>query len=332
MFNVNQKGAITRFLFNVAYTQKLRSIKSGRTGKLWDIILKKVRDQIGVKKMKYMVTGSAPLSGDMQDFARVVFNCPLIQGYGLTETVSAGTVQRVDDFSNENIGPCVHATEIKLVDVPDMNYLSSDKPYPRGEIWIRGPTVTCGYYKEREKTDEAFILEDDSKYHWFATGDIGMWLGTGCLKIIDRKKNLIKPPHGEYIALEKLESAYKNCTFLDLICVYVDSDHFDCVAILTANRDRLTAWAVSQKIPGTEDFVSLCKNPKVKEFVLFELKNTGRKLKLRSIETVRNITLCPEEWTPQNCMLTSAMKLNRSEIVKRFKKDIEAMYNELSKE
>jgi len=291
-----------------------------------------VRDTLGIKHMKYMVTGSAPLSGDMHDFARVVFNCPLIQGYGLTETVSAGTVQRIDDHSNENIGPCVHSTEIRLVDVPDMGYTTTDKPHPRGEIWIRGPTITQGYYKEHEKTREAFInSEDNSPYQWFASGDIGMWIDNGSLKIIDRKKNLIKPPHGEYIALEKLESCYKNCTYLDIICVYVDSQHFDCVAIVTPNRERLTAWAISQKLSNTDNFPLLCENPTVMEFLLTEIKNTGRKMKLRSIETVKSIKICPFEWTPQNGMLTSAMKLNRNEVIKKYREDIDNMYAEIEK-
>jgi len=156
-----------------------------------------------------------------------------------------------------------------------------------------------------------------------------LWLDNGNLKIIDRKKNLIKPPHGEYIALEKLESCYKNCTYVDLICVYVDSSHFDCVAIVTPNRERLTAWATSQTLPNTDNFPVLCEDPKVKDFLLSEIRATGRKMKLRSIETIRSITISPFEWTPQNNMLTSAMKLNRNEIVKKYKKDIERLYEDM---
>jgi len=327
---VNKKGAISVNLFNLAYKQKLRSLKSGRRSSVWDLIIKKVREKLGIKNMKYMVTGSAPLSGDMHDFARVVFNCPLIQGYGLTETVSAGSVQRTDDFSNENIGPCLTNVEMKLVDVPDMNYRSTDLPNPRGEIWIRGPSITQGYYKDEAKTNEAFFeSDDDSPYKWFASGDIGMWLPNGSLKIIDRKKNLIKPQHGEYIALEKLESVYKNCTYIDLICVYVDSLHFNCIAIVTPNRERLTAWAVTQKLPNTDNFVELCKNQKLQQFLLSEIRTTGRKLKLRSIEDIKKIAISPFEWTPQNNMLTSAMKLNRNEIVKKYKEDIAKMYEEI---
>jgi len=125
----------------------------------------------------------------MQDFARVIFNCPLLQGYGLTETVSNGSVQRIDDWSAENIGPPLKSIEFKLVDVKDMNYLSTDKPHPRGEIWIRGAPVTAGYYKAEDKTKESYMPSSDgSPYKWFATGDIGMILPNGNFKIIDRKK------------------------------------------------------------------------------------------------------------------------------------------------
>ena len=86
-------------------------------------------------------------------------------------------------------------TEIKLVDVLSKGYSVNDKPCPRGEVWIRGPSVTAGYYKAPELTAQAF-----KEGGWFATGDIGRWNQDGTLSIIDREKNLIKPPHGEYIS------------------------------------------------------------------------------------------------------------------------------------
>ena len=88
--------------------------------------------------------------------------------------------------------------EVKFVDVPDAGYFANNKP-SQGEIWLRGPSITKGYYNRDKETEEAFT-EDG----WFKTGDIGEWEPSGTIKIIDRKKNLVKTLNGEYIALEKV--------------------------------------------------------------------------------------------------------------------------------
>jgi long-chain acyl-CoA synthetase len=184
-----------------------------------------------------------------------------------------------------------------------------------------------GYYKEPEKTKEAF---HDG---WFATGDIGVQYNDGTFAIIDRKKNLIKPPHGEYIALEKLESVYRNCTYVESILVYVDSEHHECIAVVVPNRDPLFELAKKAgsavKAPH-DDFVALCADPEVQRLVLHELQTTGRNLKLKSIETVRALRLLSEQWTPQNLYLTAAMKLNRGYIVTQIRPLINQMYDDLA--
>lgn len=113
------------------------------------------------------------------------------------------------------VGVPVPCAEIKLVDVSDMNYTSSGKggKLEQGEIYLRGPSITKGYFKRDDLTKEAIV---DG---WLMTGDIGQWNEDGTLSIIDRKKNLVKLSGGEYIALEKLETTYKSCNLVNNICL-----------------------------------------------------------------------------------------------------------------
>src|SRR6202035_5706952 len=101
------------------------------------------------------------------------------------------------------VGPPTTSIEVKLVDVPELGYLHNNTPLSQGEIWLRGPTVANGYYKNDEETSKSFT--DDG---WFKTGDVGQWQASGTLSIIDRIKNLVKTLNGEYIALEKVHLLY----------------------------------------------------------------------------------------------------------------------------
>ena len=101
-------------------------------------------------------------------------------------------------WTDQAIGEITGSIEIKLVDVPDLGYLSNHTPLPQGEIWIRGPAVADGYLDLEEENRESF---HDG---WFKTGDIGEFDEDGRLRVIDRKKNMVKTLNGEYIALEKV--------------------------------------------------------------------------------------------------------------------------------
>ena len=105
-----------------------------------------------------------------------------------------------ESFEYGSVGVPMPCAEVKLVDVADAGYFANNKP-SQGEIWLRGPSITKGYYNRDKEPAEAFT-EDG----WFKTGDIGQWEPTGTVKIIDRKKNLVKTLNGEYIALEKAPS------------------------------------------------------------------------------------------------------------------------------
>jgi long-chain acyl-CoA synthetase len=237
---INSSGAVTKTLFGMAFQAKLNAIRSGGDTPIWNkIVFRKFSENVG-GCLRVMFSGSAPLNPDVQDFLRVCFGVPVLQGWGLTETTGIGSAQRYDDLCSLRIGAPVPSNEMKLVDVPDMGYTAQTKPCPMGEIMLRGHNVTMGYYKDKVKTDEVFLPGG-----WFATGDIGRLNPDGSFSIVDRKKHLIKPPHGEYIALEKLESVYRNCNLIESLCVYVDSMHYHCVCIAVPVRDVFLEWCKS---------------------------------------------------------------------------------------
>jgi long-chain acyl-CoA synthetase len=179
------------------------------------IVFKKIKENTG-GRLKYAVSGGAPISEATQKFLSSCV-CPVLQGYGMTETTAVSCLLLPDHFALNTVGapsPCV---DIKLVDVPEMKYLTTNAK-PQGEIWIRGSTICQGYYKRPELSSELITPEG-----WLKTGDIGEWNDNGTLRIIDRVKNLVKLAHGEYIALEKMESIYKGSKYLLNMFVFADS-------------------------------------------------------------------------------------------------------------
>merc|ERR1712137_328436 len=223
---VAKESIIKRTIFHLAIRIKMYAWKRGKaTPLLQKVVFDQFKTALG-GNMRWMVSGGAPISATAHSFLTACFGIPLLQGYGLTETCGAGTVMQMDDNGQGTVGPPVPSVEIKLVDVPTMRYLTSNTP-PQGEVWIRGPSITKGYYLNKEKTAEVYT--DDG---WFKTGDVGTWNADGTLSIVDRVKNLVKNPYGEYIALEKLEAIYKNSNYVLNCCVYASSNAPRVIAIV----------------------------------------------------------------------------------------------------
>ena len=224
------KGLIARSLFARALSTKLDALRT--TGAiehgLWDkLVFSKVAAQLGLDRCRVMFSGSAPISDSVKDFMRVAFSVVFLEGYGMTESAAGGTLSHPDDFSNGHVGNPSLSTEVKLQDVAEMGYVSSELP-PRGEVCMRGPTVFMGYYKMEEKTKET--IDDDG---WLHTGDIGRWNADGTLSIIDRKKNIFKLAQGEYVAAEKIEMIVSKSKFVSQPWIYGNSFFPMLVAVVT---------------------------------------------------------------------------------------------------
>jgi long-chain acyl-CoA synthetase len=324
---INESGIVTRSLFNAAFASKSKALEQGdqtggKWGKFWDyLIFSKLRAKLG-GNVQFMVSGASPISAEVMRFLRVCF-ANVVEGYGLSE-VGIVTVSGFDDPSLGHVGPPLACVEIKLEDIPDMNYFHSDEPYPRGEICIRGPTVFEGYYNDEAKTRE--VVDDDG---WFHTGDVGCWIPGGKLKIIDRKKNLFKLAQGEYVAPEKIEQICERSPFVGQIFVYGDSLKDALVAVVSPDPDYIVQWAKERGLP--QDVGTLCQDSGVLMSVLRSVQEQGRSAKLRGFEQVKAIYLHPEPFTIEAGLLTPTMKIKRPQLKAMFENAIAAMYAALDK-
>ncbi|XP_038273491.1 long-chain-fatty-acid--CoA ligase 4 isoform X2 [Dermochelys coriacea] len=322
MSKVQEMNYIQRTLFKIGYDYKLEQIKRGYDAPLCNILLfKKVKALLG-GNVRMMLSGGAPLSPQTQRFMNICFCCPVGQGYGLTETCGAGTITEVSDYSTGRVGAPLICCEIKLRDWQEGGYTCSDKPNPRGEIIIGGPNVSMGYFKNEEKTEDFSM--DESGQRWFCTGDIGEFHPDGCLQIIDRKKDLVKLQAGEYVSLGKVETALKNCPFIDNICAYAKSDQSYVISFVVPNQKKLTVLAEQKGVKGT--WVEICNNPIMEAEILKEIKEVADKMKLERFEIPVKVRLSPEPWTPETGLVTDAFKLKRKELKNHYLNDIERMY------
>ena len=123
--------------------------------------------------------------------------------YGATEVTAGSHIMLPHDLAYGHVGVPLHSVKYYLKDWPEGDYFTTDKPNPRGEVVLGGPTVATGYYKMPHQTEESFKVDEDG-VRWFETGDIGVVLPNGALKIIDRKKDLTKLANGEFVSLGKV--------------------------------------------------------------------------------------------------------------------------------
>ncbi|XP_049580694.1 long-chain-fatty-acid--CoA ligase 3a [Syngnathus scovelli] len=323
MAKVEEMNFVQQTLFTLAYYYKLDQLSKGYNTPLCDtLVFRKVRALLG-RRVRVLFSGGAPLSAATQRFMNVCFCCSVGQGYGLTETCGAGTVSEVWDYSSGRVGGPLVCCEIKLKDWVEGGYLHNDKPYPRGEIIIGGPNVTMGYFKNRGEQSDFFV--DENGQRWFCTGDIGEFHEDGCLKIIDRKKDLVKLQAGEYVSLGKVEAILKNCFLVDNICAYAKSDQTYAIAFMVPNQKQLQSLADQYGINGSWE--ELCNNKVIEELVLKIITEAALTAQLERFEIPRKIYLSPEMWTPEMGLVTDAFKLKRKELEKHYSNEIARMYN-----
>ncbi|XP_077515894.1 long-chain-fatty-acid--CoA ligase 5-like isoform X2 [Amblyomma americanum] len=315
------KSAIKMAIFKFALKQKRKLLEKGivTTDTIWDkLVFKKIRNELG-GNFRYGLTTSAPAKAEVLEFFRCVFGCHLVEVYGSTEaSVVSSTLPF--DFIGDSVGCVFPEVELKLVDVPEMNYFAKDD---RGEICVRSPLTFHGYYKNPEETAKT-VLKDG----WVLTGDIGMWTSTGALKVIDRKKDIFKLSQGEFISPERIESVYSMMDYIATVFVTGCPTQSFCVAIVIPHEEPLRELAVSCGLDKKTPLPEICKNLKVRKALLKEMQTLGKESGLNSLHQVHNLHLHIENDLLASGLVTNTLKLKRNVARQLFASAIEDLYKE----
>ncbi|GAB2633821.1 carboxylic acid reductase [Prescottella soli] len=262
-----------------------------------DSVKHALRDDVLGGRVLAALCGSAPLSTDMRDFVESTLGIPVADGYGATET--SGGVMR----NGTILRPPV--TEYKLVDVPELEYRTTDRPYPRGELLVKSANLIPGYYKHPEMS--ADIFDPDGFYR---TGDIMAEVAPDHLVYLDRRNNVIKLSQGEFVAVSALEATYATCPHVRQIFLYGNSEHSFLLAVIVPNPDA-----------AERDLHTL---------IADEMRQVAEDHALNPYEIPRDFLIESEPFSRANGLLSGVGKLLRPALKARYGERLEHMYAEIT--
>lgn len=271
------------------------------------LVLSKWREGMG-GRIELLVSGSSALSTEL---ARIyaAAEMTVIEGYGLTETspvISVNTT-KPDAYRLGTVGKPIRHVEVKIA--------------KDGEILAKGPNIMVGYYKDEEKTKEAFT-EDG----FFKTGDIGTIDKDGFLKITDRKKQLFKTSGGKYITPQKIENELSDSPFIEHIIVIGEGQKMP-AALIQPNFEHVRSWAKIKGIDlkdGSPKVIAT--NQKVIDRIQEEVDKVNKEL--GHWEQVKTFRLTPKEWSIEGLELTPTLKVKRKNVIQNYKDLYDSIYKE----
>jgi long-chain acyl-CoA synthetase len=305
------KGFPKRAIFNWALSvgeKHKPEILAGRkpSSSAWKIanqlVFSKIREGMG-GKVETFISGGAPLGRELAEWYATV-GIRIHEGYGLTETSPVIALNTPENHRIGTVGKTMPNLEVRIAE--------------DGEILVKGPSVFAGYWNRPQETQRAL------DHGWFQTGDIGNIDSDGYLSVTDRKKDLIKTSGGKFIAPQPIENALKLSPYVGVAAVLGDRRKFPAV-LISPNFLSLETWARSNNLAFASR-AELIGNPSVQK--LYEEIVDGINQNLARFEKLKRVVLVPDEFTSENGALTPTLKLRRSVIEDRYKKQIDGVYAE----
>ncbi|WP_278262324.1 long-chain fatty acid--CoA ligase [Nocardia sp. AG03] len=249
------------------------------------------------------VSGGGPLDAELAHFFRGI-GLTVHEGYGLTETTAAVTVNTPGDTRVGTVGRPTDGHAVKIAD--------------DGELLLRGPAVFTGYWNNPDATADAFT---DG---WFRTGDLGRVDRDGYLTITGRKKEILVTAGGKNVSPGPLEDTLRAHPLIGQAMVVGDGKPF-VAALLTLDPDALPRWAQNHGLPADTPIETLLDNPDLTAEIDAAVAATNTKVS--HAEAIKKTRLLPDDWTEATGELTPKLSLRRAEVMKKYATEIDALYH-----
>ncbi len=266
------------------------------------LVFRKIRDRMG-GRLRYFISGGAPLSREIAEFLHAL-GVLILEGYGLTETSTVTTVNRLEHYKFGTVGRALPGTEIRI---------AAD-----GEILVGGRHVFREYFGDPDATREA--IDGDG---WLHTGDIGVLDDEGFLRITDRKKDLIVTSGGKNIAPQNVENLLKNDPFISQAFVYGDRRKY-LAALITLSPDEIRSWAARSGIEE-QDLEALAARPEVRKLIGERVGEVNRGL--ASFEQVKRFVVLGADFSQETGELTPTLKVRRTVVLAKYGHLLDALYD-----
>nr|WP_256736207.1 long-chain fatty acid--CoA ligase [Mycolicibacterium hippocampi] len=248
------------------------------------------------------ISGGAPLGARLGHFYRGV-GLSIYEGYGLTETSAAITVNRVGDLRVGSVGKLLPGNSMKLGE--------------DGELLVKGGVVFSGYWGNETETDAVFSGE------WFHTGDLGAIDDNGFLTIVGRKKEIIVTAGGKNVAPALLEDRLRAHPLISQAMAVGDAQPF-IAALITIDPEAFPGWKERNGKDGGATVADLATDPDLRSEVELAVKEANQAVS--KAEQIRKFRILPVDFTEDTGELTPTLKVKRKIVAEKFAADIDALY------
>jgi long-chain acyl-CoA synthetase len=280
------------------------------------LVYSTVKEELGGNVI-LMVSGGGSLSDRLAELFDGM-GIPIFEGYGLTEAAPVVTANPPEKLETGTLGPPLSGVDIRIDPSKVSDEQFADAEGFVGELLVKGPNVTEGYWEMPEKTDDAFTNDG-----WFQTGDIVERTDDDYLIYHDRLKNLLVLDTGKNVAPEPIEDEFSTSSRVEQIMVMGDDEKF-VSALIVPNFDAIRRWADNRNLDLPTGRNAICQDERVEEWVVEDVNLVNRTLEKH--ETIKEVELVAEEWTPENDMLTPSLKKKRRNILDEHAEKVERIY------